>query len=77
MKNRSRRMAYRDPRPARTPSSRKQRSSISLVFHEEVVQVTYVTDFTHHEEQPPEIIISGAGFVAALQPVVAAMQPVR
>ena len=47
MENRSRRMAHGDPRPARTPSSRGQRSPFfSRFFNEGVVKhVTYVTDF--------------------------------
>ena len=46
MENHSRRMAHGDPRPARTPSSREQRSFFFIFFHEAIVQhVTYVTDF--------------------------------
>ena len=47
MENHSRRMAHGDPRPARTPPSREQRSSFFWILYEAVVvqQVTYVTDF--------------------------------
>ena len=45
MENHSKRMAHGDPRPARTPSSREQRSSFFLDFYEAVAQVTYVTNF--------------------------------
>ena len=42
----SRKMAHGDPRPARTPSSREQRSSFFHFFYEAIVQhVTYVTHF--------------------------------
>ena len=45
MKNASRGMAHGDPRPARTPSSREQRSSFFWIFYEAIVHVTWVTDF--------------------------------
>ena len=64
MENHSKRMAHGDPRPARAPSSREQRSSFVRAFHEAVVLVTYVTEFyrvgrvvvyTPHGERPPAI----------------------
>ena len=80
MENHSRRMAHGDPRPARTPSSRGQRSSFfSGFFNEGVVKnVTYVTDFGRigmkaciplMGNEPPQFQFSGTGVVAALQPV--------
>ena len=80
MENHSRRMAHGDPRPARTPSSRGQRSSsFSGFFNEGVVKhVTYeVTDFCRvgtrvypsRGTTPRNFQFSATGVVAALQPV--------
>ena len=78
MENHSRRMAHGDPRPARTPSSREQRSPFSSFSYEAVVQhVTYITDFYRVGRvvypswgtTPRNFHFSGTGIVAALQPV--------
>ena len=78
--NHSRRMAHGDPRPARTPSSRGQRSSFFQGFcNEAVVQhVTYVSDscrvggrvvYPSWGTTPRNFHFSGTGVVASLQPV--------
>ena len=61
MENHSRRSTHGDPRPARTPSSREQRSSIfqgflmflmSLIF----VELVLIEElYTLHGERPPAI----------------------
>ena len=78
MENHSRTMAHGDPRPARTPSSREQRSSFFSFFYEAVVQhVTYVTGacrvgtvlYPSWGTTPRNFQFSGTGAVAALQHV--------
>ena len=71
----SRRMAHGDPRPARTPSSRDQRSYFfRIILRGSLQHVTYVTDFCRvgrvvHPSwgaTPRDFRFSGAGVVAAL-----------
>ena len=71
MENHGRRMAHGDPRPARTPSSREQRSSFYRVFYETVVQhVAELAElYTLDGTTPRNFQFSGTGVVAALQPV--------
>ena len=80
MENHSRRMAHGDPRPARTPSPRGQRSSLcSVLFYEGAVKhVTYVIDsfrdgrrvlYPSRGTIPRNFQLSGTSVVAALQPV--------
>ena len=73
MENHSRRMAQRDPRPARTPSSREQQHSFFIFFYDAVVQhVTYVTVlcrvgkvvYRSWETTPRNFQFSGTGVVA-------------
>ena len=80
MENHSERMAHGDPRPARTPSSRGQRSCFfRFFFYKAVVQK--VSDVTDHcgagrrvyyppwGTTPRNFQFSGTGVLAALQPV--------
>ena len=78
MENQQQEDGTRDLRPARTPSSREQRSSFSGFFHETVVQhVTYDTDicrvgrvvYSSWGTTPRNFQFSGTCVVAALQPV--------
>ena len=75
--NHSRRMAHGPPRPARTPSSREQRSSFFISFSRGSSTTYYVNDFCRvgrvvlpsWETTRRNIKSTGTGVVAALQPV--------